>query len=185
MRLVGPTMARTLSSSISLVAGADTWAGVVCRVSTMSVMGGLLIPPLSFTQAKYACAIPVMPVKSTPGCLVAIAPRVIGSPVAFMPVPRPHPGMTTLAEESVPPPEPMPPQAPTASEIHPRSIATTTDDRRLDPWRCITGTSHLGPRTESPPARRPYETRGGEVYRTERPPGGGLGRSRWGPSPRP
>src|ERR1019366_2894769 len=31
-----------------------------------------------------------MSVKSVPGCLVTIAPSVIGVPVAFCPVPRPH-----------------------------------------------------------------------------------------------
>src|SRR5690349_19388083 len=31
-----------------------------------------------------------MSVKSVPGCLVAIAPSLIGAPVAFLPLPRPH-----------------------------------------------------------------------------------------------
>src|SRR5919206_3159651 len=31
-----------------------------------------------------------MSVKSVPGCLVAIAPSLIGVPVAFLPLPRPH-----------------------------------------------------------------------------------------------
>src|SRR5207237_8417449 len=33
---------------------------------------------------------PVAPVKSVPGWWVTMAPSVIGSPVAFCPVPRPH-----------------------------------------------------------------------------------------------
>src|SRR5919108_3922349 len=31
-----------------------------------------------------------MSVKSVPGCLVAMPPSLIGSPVAFLPLPRPH-----------------------------------------------------------------------------------------------
>src|SRR5215472_384254 len=83
-------MARTLSSSISLVASAATCWGSVCSFSTMYLTGGPLMPPLSLTQEKYAWAMPVMPVKSVPGCLVTIAPSVRGAPVAFWPFPSPH-----------------------------------------------------------------------------------------------
>src|SRR5438046_8213149 len=33
---------------------------------------------------------PVMPVKSVPGCLVTMAPSLIGVPLAFCPLPSPH-----------------------------------------------------------------------------------------------
>jgi hypothetical protein len=48
------------------------------------------MPPLSLTQSKYAFAVFGMSVKSVPGCLVAIAPSLIGVPLAFCPLPRPH-----------------------------------------------------------------------------------------------
>src|SRR5262245_28921459 len=55
------------------------------------------MPPLSFTQSKYALVIPVIHVKSMPGTLVAMPPSLIGSPVAFWPVPMPHsPGFWML-----------------------------------------------------------------------------------------
>ena len=55
-------------------------------------MGRPLMPPLSLTQSKNALAMFGMSVKSVPGCLVAMAPSLIGSPVAFWPVPAPHLG---------------------------------------------------------------------------------------------
>src|SRR5690349_1395497 len=48
------------------------------------------MPPLSLTQSKYAFAEFGMSVKSVPGCFVAIPPSLIGVPVAFWPLPRPH-----------------------------------------------------------------------------------------------
>ena len=48
------------------------------------------MPPLSLTQSKYAFAVFGMSVKSVPGCFVAIPPSLIGVPVAFWPLPRPH-----------------------------------------------------------------------------------------------
>src|SRR4051812_2362547 len=48
------------------------------------------MPPLSLTQSKYAFAVFGMSVKSVPGCLVAMPPSLIGVPVAFLPLPRPH-----------------------------------------------------------------------------------------------
>src|SRR5690242_14500907 len=53
---------------------------------------------------------PVIPVKSVPGCLVTIAPRVRGAPVAFWPLPRPHLlAFAPLVPAVDPPPPPLPP----------------------------------------------------------------------------
>jgi len=49
-----------------------------------------LTPPLAFTHAKYAASMFEMSVKSVPGCLVLIAPRTIGVPVAAEPGLGPH-----------------------------------------------------------------------------------------------
>src|SRR3954470_10016963 len=79
------------------------------------------MPPLSLTQSKNAFAVFGMSVKSVPGCLVAMAPSLIGAPVAFLPVPAPHftaaaagaavlSALAALLESS-----PPPPQAATAS----------------------------------------------------------------------
>src|ERR1700722_13063622 len=48
------------------------------------------MPPLAFTQAKYALAMFGMSVNEVPGWLVAIAPRAIGVPVAATPGLVPH-----------------------------------------------------------------------------------------------
>ena len=48
------------------------------------------MPPLSLTQLKYAWAMLAPSVKSVPGCLVTIAPTLIGVPVAFVPGFFPH-----------------------------------------------------------------------------------------------
>src|SRR3954462_3890927 len=48
------------------------------------------MPPLSLTQLKYACAIDAPSVKAVPGCLVTMAPTLIGEPVAFVPGFVPH-----------------------------------------------------------------------------------------------
>src|SRR5262245_48212528 len=48
------------------------------------------MPPLSLTQSKYAFATLPIVVKSTPGISMSIPPILIGAPVAFFPVPRPH-----------------------------------------------------------------------------------------------
>src|SRR4029450_3293473 len=92
MMLVLPTMPSTLSLSTSFLANEATWPGSVCSVSMRYWMGRPLMPPLSLTQAKNALAMVGMSVKSVPGCFVAIAPNLIGSPVAFWPVPAPHLG---------------------------------------------------------------------------------------------
>src|SRR3954465_5185061 len=48
------------------------------------------MPPLSFTHWKNALAVAGISEKSVPGCFVAIPPSLIGVPVAFLPLPRPH-----------------------------------------------------------------------------------------------
>src|SRR5438309_1390726 len=67
----------------------------------MYLIGRPLMPPLSLTHLKYAAAIAVMPVKTTPGWSVAIAPSLIGAPVAFLPLPRPQ---TLFLAEAAPAP---------------------------------------------------------------------------------
>src|SRR5215471_10338643 len=138
MRLVLPTSASTLSSSISLVASAATCWGLVCSDSTMYLIGRPLMPPLSLTQEKYACAMPVMPVKSVPGCLVTIAPSVSGVPVAFWPLPMPHLAAVAPFElgvfVAVPPP---PPQAAASSDKPPSSAASTAGVRGLTRLMCV------------------------------------------------
>src|SRR5258708_106036 len=117
---------------MSLLASAGTCCGLVCSVSVLYLIGRRLMPPLSLTQEKYACAIPVMPVKSVPGCLVTIAPSVMGSPLAFLPLPRPHFDAVALLVLAVPPPvEPFPPQAATSVRRQLARAANPTDDRDL------------------------------------------------------
>src|SRR3954454_13322467 len=85
-----PTIPRTFSLWTSFRASEATWPGSVCSVSIEYWIGRPLMPPLSLTQSKYAFAVFGMSVKSVPGCLVAIPPSLIGVPVAFLPLPRPH-----------------------------------------------------------------------------------------------
>src|SRR3954454_14052987 len=85
-----PTIPSTFSLWISLRASEATWPGSVCSVSIEYWIGRPLMPPLSLTQSKYAFAVFGMSVKSVPGCLVAIAPSLIGVPLAFWPLPSPH-----------------------------------------------------------------------------------------------
>src|SRR3954453_14329084 len=92
-----PTIATTLSLWISFLASEATCPGSVCSVSMTYSTGRPLMPPLSLTQSKNALAVLGMSVKSVPGCLVAIAPILIGSPVAFCPLPRPHLDSPVLA----------------------------------------------------------------------------------------
>src|SRR5437899_8418118 len=72
---------------------------------------------------------PVMPVQSTPGCLVTIAPSVNGGPVALRPVPRPQPG-TFVAADPPPAASIVQPQAVTASANQQRRIATPSPGLR-------------------------------------------------------
>src|SRR3954466_10944379 len=90
MMLVLPTMPSTCSDSISFLASEAACAGSVCSVSIVYWIGRPLMPPLSLTQSKYAFAVFGMSVKSVPGCLVAIAPSLIGVTLAFWPLPSPH-----------------------------------------------------------------------------------------------
>src|SRR6185436_13520421 len=83
---------------MSLAARAATCCGLVCSSATMYWIGRPLMPPLSLTQVKNACAMVVIPEKSVPGCLVTIAPSLSGSPVAFWPLPRPHLPPVVVAE---------------------------------------------------------------------------------------
>src|SRR5947209_1291282 len=55
-----------------------------------SFTGCPFTPPFAFRQVKYACAMFAMSVKSVPGCLVLIVPRLIGVPVAAAPGLGPH-----------------------------------------------------------------------------------------------
>src|SRR4051812_28156178 len=97
MMLVLPTRPSTLSCSTSFVASAAICCGSICSVSAVYWIGRPLMPPLSFTQSKYAFVMPVIHVKSMPGTLVAMPPSLIGSPLAFWPVPAPHlPGACRL-----------------------------------------------------------------------------------------
>jgi hypothetical protein len=56
-----------------------------------------LMPPLAFTQAKYAAAMFGMSVNEVPGWLVAMAPSAIGVPVAATPGLAPHDEELTAA----------------------------------------------------------------------------------------
>src|SRR5215813_12755587 len=56
----------------------------------MYLIGRPWIPPLAFTHLKYASTIFAIVVKSTPGISMLIVPILIGAPVAFLPLPRPH-----------------------------------------------------------------------------------------------
>src|SRR3954447_15184904 len=66
------------------------------------------MPPLSLTQLKYASAMLAPSVKSVPGCLVTIAPTLIGVPVAFVPGFVPHlvTSEAFFAVVELPPPPP-------------------------------------------------------------------------------
>src|SRR3954467_3145736 len=101
MMLVLPTMPSTFSVSTGFLASDATWPGSVCSVSIAYWIGRPLMPPLSLTQSKNAFAVLGMSVMSVPGCLVAIAPSLIGSPVAFWPVPAPHLGAAAAAGAAV------------------------------------------------------------------------------------
>src|SRR3954469_6520986 len=85
-----PTIPSTFSLWTSLRASEATWPGSVCSVSIEYWIGRPLIPPLSLTQSKYAFAVFGMSVKSVPGCFVAMPPTLMGVPLAFLPLPRPH-----------------------------------------------------------------------------------------------
>src|SRR3954469_20753326 len=165
-----PTIPSTLSLWTSLRASEATWPGSVCSVSIEYSIGRPLIPPLSLTQAKYAFAVFGMSVKSVPGCLVAIPPSLIGVPVAFLPLPRPHfdavaagslDALLELDDEAPPleldEPPLLPPQAATRNARATAAAAITGAKRILriaPPPSCgFTGASRRGPRARA--ARRP------------------------------
>src|ERR1700735_4785756 len=94
-----PMMPTTWSVVTSCLASAAICDGLVCSVTGKYLIGCPLIPPLALTQAKYAPAMFSMSLKSVPGCLVLIAPMLIGVPVAAVP------GLLPQAEAAtVPPP---------------------------------------------------------------------------------
>src|SRR5580692_2989798 len=80
-----PMMPTTWSVVTSCLASAAICDGLVCSVTGKYLIGCPLIPPLALTQAKYAPAMFSMSLKSVPGCLVLIAPMLIGVPVAATP----------------------------------------------------------------------------------------------------
>src|SRR5271154_664662 len=80
-----PTMPTTWSLVTSCLASEAICPGLVCSVSGKYLIGCPLIPPFALTQAKYAPVMFSMSLKSVPGCLVLIAPMLIGLPVAATP----------------------------------------------------------------------------------------------------
>src|ERR1700728_1136983 len=91
-----PAMPTTWSLVTSCLASEAICDGLVCSVSGKYLIGWPLIPPLALTHAKYAAAMFSMSLKSVPGSLVSIAPRLIGVPVAATPGFVPHDEMLTV-----------------------------------------------------------------------------------------
>src|ERR1700761_6744341 len=97
-----PMMPTTWSVVTSCLASAAICDGLVCSVTGKNLIGCPLIPPLALTQAKYAPVMFSMSLKSVPGCLVLIAPMLIGVPVAATPGLVPHEEVdTVLADEEL------------------------------------------------------------------------------------
>src|SRR6478752_6494781 len=63
----------------------------------MYLIGRPWMPPLSFTQSKYALAVLPTVVKSTPGISMSMPPILIGAPEAFLPVPAPQTDFVAVA----------------------------------------------------------------------------------------
>src|SRR6202035_6154225 len=80
-----PMMPTTWSVVTSCLASEAICGGLVCSVTGKYLIGWPLIPPLALTHAKYAPVMYSMSLKSVPGCLVLIAPMLIGVPVAATP----------------------------------------------------------------------------------------------------
>src|SRR5580693_2997383 len=80
-----PMMPTTWSVVTSCLASEAICGGLVCSVTGKYLIGCPLIPPLALTHAKYAPVMFSMSLKSVPGCLVLIAPMLIGVPVAATP----------------------------------------------------------------------------------------------------
>jgi hypothetical protein len=89
-RSVVPTMPTTWLPLTSLLAAAAICEGCVISVWAKMWTGCPLTPPFALTQAKYAASMFGMSVKSVPGCLVLMEPRLIGVPVALTPGLGPH-----------------------------------------------------------------------------------------------
>src|SRR5215471_5023090 len=103
---------------------------------------------------------PVMPVKSVPGCLVTMAPRVMGVPVAFWPFPRPHllAGAPLLVPvDPLVPPPPHATAAMTAREL--MSARAKADRGRLGPEVVVIPLSPW----ETPEGRNVAAAAGGSV----------------------
>ena len=99
-----PDMPRTWSLGTRSLAAAAICGGWVASVWRSSLIGWPLTPPLAFTHAKYAASMFEMSVKSVPGCLVLIAPSMIGVPVAAVPGLGPH---GDVSDEPLEPLEPL------------------------------------------------------------------------------
>src|SRR6201996_1965492 len=80
-----PIMPTTWSLVTSCFAREAICDGLVDSVTGKNLIGWPLIPPLALTHAKYAPVMFSMSLKSVPGCLVLIAPMLIGVPVAATP----------------------------------------------------------------------------------------------------
>src|SRR6202161_2693270 len=91
-----PMMPTTWSVVTSCLASEAICDGLVCSVTGKNLTGCPLIPPLALTHAKYAPAMFSMSLKSVPGCLVLIAPMLIGVPVAATPGFVPHEDVETV-----------------------------------------------------------------------------------------
>src|SRR5215813_13831474 len=95
-------------------------------------MGWPLMPPLAFTQSKYAAAMFGISVNDVPGWLVAMAPSGIGVPVAFTPGLVPHCDVLTAAPvgaaDAVPPDELLDPPLlqPAATSVPTIAASATT-----------------------------------------------------------
>src|SRR5208282_688310 len=89
------------------------------------------MPPLALTQLKYASAMLGMSVKLVPGWSVAIAPSLIGEPVAFTPGFFPHSEVLIPAVFGVAPLlETAPNPAQAAKTIQVTNIAIGAEARR-------------------------------------------------------
>src|SRR5256885_8444086 len=104
------------------------------------------MPPLSFTQLKYAFAICAPSVKSVPGCLVTIAPSLIGVPVALTPGFVPHFVTSPAAAVVLLPPPPLDvllllllllPHAETTTESPTSNTSIVRTDRAFREPRCF------------------------------------------------
>src|ERR1700727_383652 len=94
-----PIMPTTWSLVTSCLASASICGGLVASVTGKNLIGCPLIPPLALTQAKYAPVMFSMSLKSVPGCLVLIAPMLIGVPVAATPGLVPQEDVETVLAE--------------------------------------------------------------------------------------